>query len=269
MREFARNMLPKLCRNEAGNEFLIGTLFSGTFFLFFLQYLIQQWNCIKSLFKYLLNGISLALSITITAIYHLSHSIFPYKLHIYFSNHHATTIPPSHQFSFYFPIINILLNIQESNFAAKSNPLSTSSTSLLYRATTTNDFPCDPIFFPTSTSPSYMWAKITKQRLKKKGSIFTHATHIYSHIQSLNHHRHRKFHVPGDDTINVYILLINVLIFYRLSPILVQFASYLLFKTLVVHCGSVFLFYTREKRSFFQQRSISFDGSMMRQNRIK
>ncbi|PBC30527.1 hypothetical protein APICC_06981 [Apis cerana cerana] len=23
-------------------------------------------------------------------------------------------------------------------------------------ATTTNDFPCDPIFFPTSTSPSYM-----------------------------------------------------------------------------------------------------------------
>lgn len=76
------------------------------------------------------------------------------------------------------------IDFQESNFAAKSNPLSTSSTSLLYRATTTNDFPCDPIFFPTSTSSSYMWAKITKQRLKKKGSIFTHATHIYSHILS-------------------------------------------------------------------------------------
>lgn len=70
-REFARNTLPELCRNEAGNVFWIGTSFSGTFLFF---YSIQQLNEIdlNHLDIYLLRG---TLSITITA-YHLSHSNF-------------------------------------------------------------------------------------------------------------------------------------------------------------------------------------------------
>lgn len=157
---------------------------------------------IKSLFKYLdiylLNEISLALLTTITTIHYLSHSIFPTNTYVHrsISQTYHHTVPPSHQFSFYFPII-LYINILciRIKFRRKtSNPLSISP---LYSTTTINDFPCDPIFFFQLQLRLLMFKlKLQNKGWKKNGSMLTHATY------TLSHSYHRKFHVPGDDTID-------------------------------------------------------------------
>lgn len=119
-------------------------------------------------------------------------------------------------------------------------------------------------FLSHSTSTSlYVQAEITKQKLKEKKRIDLNAR--YTHILSLIHHRHRKFRVPGDGSIDSTSTLhpINNITkcrhVSRSSPMLVQFASYLLFKN-VIHFDSVipvYIIHIHEERSFFNDRFFS------------
>lgn len=129
-------------------------------------------------------------------------------------------------------------------------------------------------FLSHSTSTSlYVQAEITKQKLKEKKRIDLNAR--YTHILSLIHHRHRKFRVPGDGSIDSTSTLhpINNITkrrhVSRSSPMLVQFASYLLFKN-VIHFDSVipvYIIHIHEERSFFRRPIFFNDRSLHSQLR--
>lgn len=173
--------------------------------------------------------------------------------------HHATTIPPPHLllFSFYkYPLYYSQISPQNLTHFLLPRYFTVLLQLMISLAT--------QFFLSHSTSTSlYVQAEITKQKLKEKKRIDLNAR--YTHILSLIHHRHRKFRVPGDGSIDSTSTLhpINNITkrrhVSRSSPMLVQFASYLLFKN-VIHFDSVipvYIIHIHEERSFFNDRFFS------------
>lgn len=177
--------------------------------------------------------------------------------------------PAINQYSFYFPSPYPLHKSQIS-------PQNLTHFLRLYYLATLQYywFPMRPNFF----SPFQLQLRLTcKLKLRNKGwerneSISTHVTHIHTHTYTLIHYR--KFLVDGLDRLDVRTLHPLIIIKRRhlsSSPIIVQFASYLL--STVIGCIYIYIYIStlpspmHEERSFSRMTidrcTASFDGSMM------
>lgn len=145
--------------------------------------------------------------------------------------------PAINQYSFYFPSPYPLHKSQIS-------PQNLTHFLRLYYLATLQYywFPMRPNFF----SPFQLQLRLTcKLKLRNKGwerneSISTHVTHIHTHTYTLIHYR--KFLVDGLDRLDVRTLHPLIIIKRRhlsSSPIIVQFASYLL--STVIGCIYIYL----------------------------